>query len=128
MASCFFITDLLRNYLLVSTCNLEQTWNLRTHVINLLTNMPSETYKELIIPIQEHIKVPTNLQYVGYNMTALYEILMFLSAKFNDEMVSEIISTIYSLRFIIIIYNNIKRIIVTFNNINKILYLQGPVP
>lgn len=94
MASCFFITDLLRNYLLVSTCDLEQTWNLRTHVINLLTNMPSETYKDLILPIQEHLKIPKNLQYDGYNMTALYEILMFLSAKFNDEMVSDLIYSV----------------------------------
>lgn len=88
MASCFSLMDLLRNYLLVPTCNLEQTWNLRTHVINLLTNLPSEAYKDLIVPIQNHLKIPKNLQYEDYNMTAVYEILMFLSAKFNDEVVS----------------------------------------
>lgn len=88
MASCYCITDLLRNYLLIPTCDLEQTWSLRTHVINLLTNMPSETYKNLIIPIQEQLKIPNNLQYDGFNMTAIYEILMFLRAKFNDEIVS----------------------------------------
>lgn len=88
MASCYALTDLLRSYLLIPTCDLEQTWNLRTHVINLLTNMPSETYKDLIMPIQGHLNVPKNLQYDGYNMTAIYEILMFLSAKLNDEIVS----------------------------------------
>lgn len=50
--------------------------------------MPSETYKDLTLPIHEHLKVPKNLQYDGYNMTAVYEILMFMSAKFNDEIVS----------------------------------------
>lgn len=88
MATCFSLMDLLKNYLLVSTCDLEHTWNLRTHVINLLTNMPSETYMHLISPVQEHLNVCKNLQYDGYNMTAFYEILMFLSAKFNDEVVS----------------------------------------
>lgn len=88
MASCYCITDLLRNYLLIPSYNLDQTWNLRTHVINLLTNMPSETYKNLLLPIQEHMKMPKNLQYDEYNMTAVYEILMFMSANFNDEIVS----------------------------------------
>lgn len=88
MESCCCLMDLLRNYLLVPTCDLEQTWNLRTHVINLLTNLPSESYKDLILPLQKHLKIPKNLQYEEYNMTAVYEILMFLSAKFNDELVS----------------------------------------
>lgn len=88
MASCFRLTDLLRNYLLVPTSDLEHTWNLRTHIIHLLTNIPSETYKNLISPIQENWTIPKNLQYDGYNMTALYEIIMFLSAKFNEEVVS----------------------------------------
>lgn len=86
--SCLRLTELLRNYLLVPTCTLEQTWNLRTHIIHLLTNMPSEAYKNLLTPIQENWKIPKNLQYDGYNMTALYEIIMFLSAKFNDDLVS----------------------------------------
>lgn len=88
IANCLFLTDLLRNYLLVPTCDLEHTWNLRTHIIHLLTNIPSETYKNLLSEIQENWAIPKHLQFDGYNMTALYEILMFLSAKFNDDIVS----------------------------------------
>lgn len=88
LASCYILAEILRNYLLIPTTDLEKTWMLRNNVINLLTNMPNETYKSLLIPIQENQGIPKNLTYEGENMTAVYEILMFLKAKFNEDPVS----------------------------------------
>lgn len=88
MASCYCITALIRDFLLITTPDLEQTWNLRTHAIHLLTNMPTNTYNNIIVSVEEHLGVPDNLQYDGYNMAAVYEILMFLKAKLNEDLVS----------------------------------------
>ncbi|KAJ8940887.1 hypothetical protein NQ318_004584 [Aromia moschata] len=85
MAQLIILTEVLRNYLLISTTDLEKTWTLRNNVINLLTNIPNECYKYLLLPIQDGHRVPKNLQFEGENMTAIFEILMFLKAKFNDE-------------------------------------------
>lgn len=120
MASCYCITDLLRNYLLIPTCDLEQTWSLRTHVIHLLTNMPSETYKDLILPIQEHLRIPKNLQYDGYNMTAIYEILMFLSAKFNDQIVSNSNYNLYKLRKSMVVKSIIGNLLFEIHNFQMV--------
>nr|CAH7724157.1 unnamed protein product [Callosobruchus chinensis] len=85
IASCYSLVEILRNYLLISSTNLEKTWMLRNNIVNLLTNMPNETYKALLIKVEDETKVPKTLEFEGYNMTAIYEILMFLKAKFNDE-------------------------------------------
>lgn len=61
---------------------------LRNNVVNLLTNMPDETFKMLLIDVEEPNRIPKNLDFEGNNMTAIYEILMFLKAKLNDESVS----------------------------------------
>nr|CAI5856145.1 unnamed protein product [Callosobruchus analis] len=85
VASCYNLVEILRNYLLISSTSLDKTWMLRNNIVNLLTNMPNETYKALLIKVEDESKVPKTLQFEGYNMTAIYEILMFLKAKFNDE-------------------------------------------
>ncbi|KAJ8919466.1 hypothetical protein NQ315_016566 [Exocentrus adspersus] len=85
MAEIINLTEILRNYLLISTDSLDKTWMLRNNVINLLTNVPDECYKYLLIPVQDGIRMPKNLQFEGQNMTTIYEILMFLMAKFNDD-------------------------------------------
>lgn len=88
MALIINLTEILRNYLLISTSSLDKIWMLRNNVINLLTNIPNECYKYLLIPVEDSHRVPKNLQFEGENMTAIYEILMFLKAKFNDQPVS----------------------------------------
>ncbi|CAH2011914.1 unnamed protein product [Acanthoscelides obtectus] len=85
MANCYTLVEVLRNYLLISSTSLEKTWMLRNNIVNLLTNMPNETYESLLMKVEDESKVPKTLQFEGYNMTAIYEILMFLKAKFNDE-------------------------------------------
>ncbi|CAH1159707.1 unnamed protein product [Phaedon cochleariae] len=86
LVSCYSLVEVLRSYLLICSNNLEKTWALRNNVINLLTNMPDETYKALLLPVHEGHRVPNNLVFEDYNMTAIYEILMFLKAKFNDQL------------------------------------------
>ncbi|KAG5879237.1 hypothetical protein JTB14_006037 [Gonioctena quinquepunctata] len=85
LASCTHLVEVLRSYLLISSLDLEKTWMLRNNVINLLTNMPDETYSALLLAMQAEHRVPCNLMFDDYNMTAIFEILMFLKAKFNDE-------------------------------------------
>ncbi|KAJ8952632.1 hypothetical protein NQ314_007491 [Rhamnusium bicolor] len=85
MSFCIHLMELSRNFLLITSNSLDKTWMLRNNVINLLTNLPNECYKYLLIPVQEGHGVPKNLEFEGENMTAIYEILMFLRAKFNDE-------------------------------------------
>ncbi|XP_056630323.1 synembryn [Diorhabda sublineata] len=78
------LVKVLRSYLLISSVNSEKTWTLRNNVVNLLTNMPEETYTELF-PASEGYPGLKSLEFEGMNMTAIYEILMFLKAKFNCE-------------------------------------------
>ncbi|XP_028134731.1 synembryn [Diabrotica virgifera virgifera] len=85
MATCIELVKVLRSYLLISSSDLEKTWILRNDVINLLTNMPEETYSELLPPVSESHQIIKSLEFEGKNMTAIYEMTMFLKAKFNDQ-------------------------------------------
>ncbi|KAJ8966031.1 hypothetical protein NQ317_003954, partial [Molorchus minor] len=92
MAHLIILTQVLRNYLLISTTGLEKTWTLRNNVINLLTNLPNECYNYLLVHVQDDHRVPKTLQFENENMTAIFEILMFLEAKFNEGPINKKIS------------------------------------
>ncbi|CAG9760768.1 unnamed protein product [Ceutorhynchus assimilis] len=97
------LVGILRNYLMASTINLEKTWQLRNDIVNLLTNIPATYYTELLMPVDESTPLPKSLRFENQNMTVIYEILMFLEAKFNDkssignqlEIYSPILSVLY---------------------------------
>ncbi|RZB40261.1 synembryn-A [Asbolus verrucosus] len=82
---CAHLVNVLRIYLLIPTTSKEKTVVLQNNIINLLTNMPSQTYKDLITTIQPEQNISNKFQYDGLNMTAFYEILKFLQDKFSDE-------------------------------------------
>lgn len=84
LASCLALVKLLRSYLIIPSTDLDKTWTLRNDAINLLTNMPEDTYKHLVPPTDDHSQILKSLQFEGHNMTVLFEILMCLKAKFND--------------------------------------------
>ncbi|XP_060530582.1 synembryn-A [Cylas formicarius] len=79
------LVRVLRDYLLASTASIEKTWQLRNDIVNLLTNIPSECYRELLTLVDSSVTVPKVLCFEGLNMIVIYEILMFLKAKFSDE-------------------------------------------
>lgn len=78
----------LRKLLVTPTKNSEKKFEVISHTVNLLTNIPNKCYKPLIIPVQPDENIPDDLQYEGQNMTALNEILSLLERKFCDEPVS----------------------------------------
>ncbi|EFA12419.2 synembryn-A [Tribolium castaneum] len=81
---CDHLVTLLRMYLLVPTQDKEKGLALKNNVINLLTNMPDSTFKNLITPVQPGQNLKPKFQFEGQNMTAFYEILMVLKSKFNN--------------------------------------------
>lgn len=84
LASCLALVKLLRSYLIIPSTDLDKTWTLRNDAINLLTNMPEDTYKHLVPLTDDQSQILKSLQFEGHNMTVLFEILMCLKAKFND--------------------------------------------
>ncbi|KAL1494578.1 hypothetical protein ABEB36_010154 [Hypothenemus hampei] len=79
------LIEILRNYLLASTVTLEKTWQLRNHIINLLMNIPAMYYAGLLTLIDDATPVPKSLRFENNNMIVIFEILMFLEAKFQDK-------------------------------------------
>ncbi|XP_050310936.1 synembryn-A isoform X2 [Anthonomus grandis grandis] len=79
------LVEILRNYLLANPSTLDKTWQLRNDVVNLLTNLPAPSYAKLLIPMTKGATLPKTLEFEGYNMIVIYEILMLLEAKFKDE-------------------------------------------
>lgn len=55
--------------------------------------MPRQCYKSLATPIQPDQNIPNKLQYDSQNMTAFYEILIFLTDKFTEEPVGVLLIT-----------------------------------
>lgn len=84
VASYRELVQILRNYLLASTITLEKTWQLRNDIVNLLTNVPALFYTELLTPVDGSTPLPKTLKFEDQNMIVIYEILMFLEAKFKD--------------------------------------------
>lgn len=83
------LTDLLRQYLLVSTSNIEKANLLHNNIVNLLTNMPPETLEALTVFVDnDNELILKDRQYDGRDMSAIYEILNLLKYKFNEEFVS----------------------------------------
>lgn len=76
---------MLRIYLFIPTNSKKQTTELQNNIINLLTNMPGETYSYLIGPKATENSLDEKYQFEGENMTAFYTILMFLQDKFTTE-------------------------------------------
>lgn len=82
------LTGILKNYLLASTVTLEKTWQLRNNIVNLLTNVPDICYEELLSPVEGATPVLKSLKFENWNMIVIFEIIMFLEMKFNDESTS----------------------------------------
>ncbi|XP_023025023.2 ric8 guanine nucleotide exchange factor A isoform X1 [Leptinotarsa decemlineata] len=79
------LVEILRSYMFVASSDTDRNWKLRNNVINLLTNIPPETYSALIIPIQTDRKVPNKYKFENDNMMAIFEMLVFLKIKFNES-------------------------------------------
>lgn len=79
------LTSILKNYLLASTVTLEKTWQLRNNIVNLLTNVPDSCYEELLSPVEGAAPILKSLKFENWNMIVIYEIIMFLEMKFNDD-------------------------------------------
>jgi hypothetical protein len=80
---CEHLVKLLRMYILIPTSNKEKTVVLQSNIINLLTNIPNEYYKMLVTPVQPEQDILKKFQFDGQNMTAFYEILVFLNDQFT---------------------------------------------
>lgn len=84
---CQRLVVTLRMYLLMPTQSKEKSIAVKNNIVNLLTNIPNAYYKNLITPIQPGQNVSNKFQYDGQNMTAIYEMLMFLKAKLSEDQV-----------------------------------------
>ena len=58
-----------------------------SHVVNLLTNMPSVSYEELLTPIAEELGTIENkdMEYDGKNMEAIAVLLEFLNHRLDKK-------------------------------------------
>lgn len=87
------LVAILHDLLLSETRNKDRKEEIQSHTINLLTNMPSSTYEELLVPVEEIGKIDNPLyEYEDTNVEAVAVILEFLdkrltpSDKFNPNM------------------------------------------
>lgn len=78
-----------RKLFIIPTQTPEKRSELINHTVNLLTNLPVKCFTPLIVPVEKSKKIPEQLQYEKYDMTAINSILQFLQNKFSNEPVCD---------------------------------------
>lgn len=94
---CTQLVSMLRLYLLVLVKSKEKRLDLQSNIINLLTNIPNNNYKDLMTAVVSGQNLSNKLQFEGQNLSAFNEILNFLKSRFSVDIVS--ISFLYCTRF-----------------------------
>lgn len=81
------LVSVLHDLLLCQTASKDKKDELHSHTVNLLTNMPPESYEELLAPINEDVIVSSveqkNIEYDGKNMDAILKLLEFLDYRLD---------------------------------------------
>lgn len=78
------LVAILHDLLLSETHNKERKEEVQSHTINLLTNMPSSTYEELLVPVEEIGKIGNpKYEYEDTNVEAVAVILDFLERRLS---------------------------------------------
>lgn len=80
------LVSVLHDLLLCQTATKEKRDELHSHTVNLLTNMPRESYEELLTPINEDAAGAAerkDIEHDGRNMEAIVELLEFLENRLD---------------------------------------------
>lgn len=78
------LVSVLHDLLLCQTATKEKRDELHNHTVNLLTNMPRESYEELLAPVNEDTTGAAeqkDIEYDGKNMEAVVKLLEFLENR-----------------------------------------------
>lgn len=80
------LVAILHDLLLSESQNKERKEEIQSHTINLLTNMPTSTYEELLVPVEEIGKIDNPLyEYEDINVEAIAVILEFLEKRLTPS-------------------------------------------
>ncbi|XP_065172750.1 synembryn-like [Atheta coriaria] len=79
------LVTILRKYLVVGAQSIERKHELVNHIVNLLTNMPNTTFKNLYVPISDDRVVIKEKRFENLDMEGIFEILEFLRRTLNKE-------------------------------------------
>ncbi len=80
------LVSILHDLLLCETVSKEKKEILQSHTVNLLTNMPRESYEELLTPMTEEAAggmENKDIEYDGKNMQAILTLLEFLDKRLS---------------------------------------------
>ena len=84
------LVAILHDLLLSETKHKERREEIQSHTINLLTNMPTTTFEELLVPVEEIGKIDNPLyEYEDMNVEAVAVILEFLDKRLSSPSSSE---------------------------------------
>ncbi|OTF69829.1 hypothetical protein BLA29_014203, partial [Euroglyphus maynei] len=91
-AHFFRLVSILHDLLLCDTKNEDRKEDLQSHIVNLLTNMPSQSYEELLSKIAELGK-PENPEheYMEMNLEVIAALLDFLRIRLDDVSVCVVV-------------------------------------
>jgi len=85
-AHCMRLVSILHDLLMSRISSKEKRDNLISHIVNLLVNIPSELYEELLTPvIGDDRGDDKEMEYEGKNMEAIAVILDFLDRKMEGS-------------------------------------------
>lgn len=80
------LVSILHDILISPTHSKEKRDELQSHTVNLLTNMPPDSYEELLTPLTESAACVTDnkdFEYDGQNMEAIAALLQFLDKRLD---------------------------------------------
>ncbi|PVD33593.1 hypothetical protein C0Q70_04850 [Pomacea canaliculata] len=82
------LVSILRDLLLCRTATKEKKYEIRSHTVNLLINIPTDFYEELLTPLNEsdvHGIENKDIEYDGKNMEAIISLLDFLQYRLETS-------------------------------------------
>ncbi|KAK7099379.1 synembryn-A-like [Littorina saxatilis] len=83
------LVSILRDLLLCRTASKEKKQDLKSHTVNLLINIPTDFYEELLTPLNESDICGVenkDIEFDGKNMEAIISLLDFLQSRLDSPM------------------------------------------